>query len=75
MNEHYEGFAYAAKELSAYIYGAGIFVISLTDQKVIHYEPSDAIAFKDWLTRNNIRNVEDEIPKHIYNALINKSNN
>lgn len=70
MNQHYDGFAHAANELSAYIYGAGIFVISLKNKQVINHEPKDEIAFRQWLTHHGIRNVARELPQHIYDALI-----
>lgn len=72
MKETFIGFQYAAKELSAFIYGAGIFVISLKNGEVINHEPADVEAFQQWLNHHNIRDVKKELPQHIYDVLIKK---
>ena len=72
MNDTFAGFTYAAKELSAFIYGAGIFVISLKNGEVINHEPADVAAFQEWLNNHNIRDVKKELPQHVYDVLIKK---
>lgn len=72
MKFTYEGFAHRADELSAYIYGAGVFVLSLRSGEVIHHEPADADAFRTWLQHHRIRDVAATLPRHIYDVLIDK---
>lgn len=72
MNDTFTGFTYAAKELSAFIYGAGIFVISLKNGEVINHEPADVAAFQEWLNHHKIRDVKKELPQHVYDVLIKK---
>lgn len=71
MNNRYCDFAHRADELSAYIFGAGVFVISLTDRHtIVRYEPHDAEDFKNWLSRHGVRDVAGELPVHIRTALL-----
>lgn len=70
MKFTYEGFPHRADELSAYIYGAGVFVLSLRSGEVIHHEPEDTDAFRNWLQYHRIRDVAATLPPHIYKVLI-----
>jgi len=50
----FEGFDYTADEIHKYIYTVGIFTISLKNGQIIHHDPKDIEAFKEWLDNNNI---------------------
>ena len=52
--ERFEGFEYKAEEIHKYIYTVGVFTISLRNGKIIHHDPKDSEAFKQWLDNNNI---------------------
>lgn len=57
----YEGFAYDAGELSAYLYsGFSFFILSLRNGDIIRHYPGDVAAFAQWLEDNQVRNVKDE---------------
>jgi hypothetical protein len=42
----YPDFNHAVNELSAYTVSVGIFIISLKNADIIHFEPNDATAFE-----------------------------
>ena len=56
----YPEFNYAANELSAYTMSVGIFIISLKNADIIHFEPNDVTAFEKWLVRNEIRDIRKD---------------
>ena len=55
---YYEGFAYHAGQLSAYLYNFGFFIISLRSGDIVKHYPDDVKAFRQWLTDNKVRNVK-----------------
>ncbi len=57
---NYQGFDYAASELSAYAFCLGIFIISLKNGRIIRFEPADDKDFKKWLGTNNIRDIDSD---------------
>lgn len=67
MNNHFEGLEYAAEELSAYIFCIDTFVISLKNGEIIRYVAEDPDVFIGWLKQHNIRDINNEIGKMVYN--------
>jgi hypothetical protein len=59
-NDTYPGFAYRAKELSAYLFGSNLFTISLKDKRIIHHQVADNDGFKAWLDAHKVRDVNKE---------------
>jgi hypothetical protein len=53
----YPDFNHAANELSAYTMSVGIFIISLKNAAIIHFEPNDATAFEQWLVKCHVRDI------------------
>ena len=72
MKEHYPHFPHYASELSAYIFSADTFVISLKSGSIIRHVADDAPAFIAWLKHHNIRNVKDEIGSLAYKGYFGK---
>ena len=72
MNNTFPGFAHPATSLSAYIFSIDTFVISLKTGEVLHHVPEDPQAFEQWLIHHRIRDVKQELPKHITDALFRK---
>jgi hypothetical protein len=63
----YPGFEYKAGELSAYTFSVGIFIISLKNGKMTHFEPENAAMFEQWLQLHKVRDIrkDDGIPKNL----------
>lgn len=63
----YPGFEYKAGELSAFTFSVGIFIISLKNGNITHFEPKDTAAFEQWLLQHEIRDIrkDDGIPKKL----------
>ncbi|CDS93686.1 Nitrate/nitrite response regulator protein NarL (fragment) [Sphingobacterium sp. PM2-P1-29] len=59
-NTFYPDFKYPVADLSAYSLAIGVFVISLKSDEIIQFKPKDAISFKMWLEKYNVRNVDEE---------------
>jgi len=45
----FPGFAYTATALKRFSEAAGVYSILLKSDQVVHFEPGDPIAFKQWL--------------------------
>jgi hypothetical protein len=48
-------FPYAPEELSAFAVTFGTFIISLKNGQIIHHDPADEEAFKQWLLEHEVR--------------------
>lgn len=53
----YPGFDYKGNELSAFTFAVDTFTISLKNGNIINYKPDNAEKFRQWLTKNNVRNI------------------
>jgi len=53
----YEGFAYTAQEVTAFLVSMDVFIISLRRIEVIQYKPDDIEKFRQWLKSHNIREI------------------
>lgn len=62
---NYPGFNYKAVDLSAFSFSIDTFVISLKNGRIIHFVAEDINAFKKWLEKHGIRDIDqnDGIPK------------
>lgn len=56
----YPGFNYTAGELSAYTFSIGIFIVSLKDGSLVHFQPGDPAAFEHWLIAHKIRDIRKD---------------
>lgn len=50
-------FSHEAKELSAFTFSLDTFIISLKNGKVVKHMPDNVKAFREWLEKNNVREV------------------
>lgn len=66
LPSRFAGFGHDATELSAYIYSADTFIISLHNQNIIRFVTEEAAAFQQWLQHHGIRNVNDTLGKMVY---------
>ncbi|MBZ0098732.1 MAG: hypothetical protein K8F30_06590 [Taibaiella sp.] len=66
-NRHFEGFAYPADELSAYIFSIDTFIISLKNEEIVRFVTDAPEDFQHWLDDNGIRNVNETLGKMVYN--------
>lgn len=62
----FAGFGHEAGELSAYIYSADTFIISLQNREIIRFVTEDAEGFRQWLEAHGVRNVNDTLGKMVY---------
>jgi hypothetical protein len=54
----YEKFDYPAASLNRYIEAAGIFSILLKNRDIVHFIPTDADKFENWLRSHHIENIK-----------------
>lgn len=66
MNNHFEDFPHSAAELSAYIFSADTFIISLKNEQIIRHVTERPDDFKQWLEEHGVRNVNEHLGKMVY---------
>ena len=56
----YPGLEHNVGALSAYIFSdvLDLFIISLKNGDIIHFQPDDAAAFEQWLQEHRVRNIQ-----------------
>lgn len=58
VTTRFAGFPHDAKALSAFALCIDIFIITLKTGEMVQHQPTDVPAFKQWLLRHGVRNVE-----------------
>ncbi len=57
---HYPDFEYAAEQLSKFLAASEFFTIMLKNGDIIHFTPTDVLAFQKWLEKNKIPSIRSE---------------
>jgi hypothetical protein len=67
-NNQFPGFPYTSSEISAYLFTANTFILSLKNGRVEHFITEDIIGFQNWLQAHKIRDISSSA---IYSELEN----
>ena len=57
---NYEGFDYPADQLLKFLSVLDFFTIMLKDGQIVHFTPSSATTFKQWLLHHNVIDIGRE---------------
>lgn len=55
---YYPAFEHPATDISKFSHAAGIFTMMLHSEKIVHFEPDNEVAFKDWLLAHDVRDIK-----------------
>ena len=67
MNNTFPQFNHAVEELSAYIFRANTFIISLTNKQIVRHTTEEPDKFRDWLVHHRIKDLTEQTGTLILN--------